>query len=100
MGGETCLTDTRLRGLFDPDAVRIWLVRTWNPENPKDLGVLLHELVHAHQTGQRWECPQAMEWPACKLHELWLQENGITAEFDWLAVYLQSYCRPRDQHPD
>ncbi len=100
VGGETCRIDERLRGLFDPDAGRIWLVRPWNPDNPEDLGVLLHELVHARQTAQRWECPQAMELPAYKLHELRLQENGITPDFNCLSIYLQSSCRPRDHHPN
>jgi hypothetical protein len=62
--------------------------------------VLLHELVHAVQFDNRsWDCLGAPEWQAYKMQEAWLAEHGISADFDWLLIYMQSRC-PRDIHPD
>ena len=88
-----------LRAAYDLVEERILLVRPWDPDNPRDRSALLHELIHHVQLKNRiWECPQAPEWQAYKLQEAWLAEQGIEAEFDWLAIYIRSKC-PRDIHP-
>mgnify|MGYP001823069806 CR=1 FL=1 len=96
---EKTIVDEGIKGLYDFDARRIFLVEPWDLADPADLGVLLHELVHAVQLDNRpWECVGAPEWEAYKLHEAWLNERGLTGDFDWLQVYFNARC-PRDIHP-
>ena len=97
--GTAVISDT-LHGAYDPLNSRIILVRPWDVADPRDLSVLLHELVHHVQlTNRSYECPQAPEWEAYKLQAAYLTENGIASEFDWLQIYFLSKC-PRDIHPD
>jgi Domain of unknown function (DUF6647) len=98
-GNENIIVDEGIRGLYDFDARRIYLVEPWDPDNLAHRAVLLHELVHAVQLDNRdWECIGAPEWEAYKLHEAWLVEHGLEGNFDWLQVYFTSRC-PRDIHP-
>jgi hypothetical protein len=91
----------RLRGLYDSATGTIFLVRPWSAANPRDVGVLLHELVHhRQQTAKHWYCPQEQEWEAYKLQAAWLAEMGIDGGFYWPAILLESSCTPRDIHPD
>ncbi len=90
----------RLRGIYDPDRSEILLVRPWSPDDPEDVSVLLHELVHHRQAPHHWYCPAAQELPAYRLQEKWLAANGRTADVNWLAVVLDAGCTPRDIHPD
>jgi hypothetical protein len=97
---EETIVDEGIRGLYDFDARRIYLVEPWDIDDDSDLAVLLHELVHAVQLDNReWECIGAPEWEAYKLHEAWLNERGLTGDFDWMQVYFKARC-PRDFHPE
>lgn len=90
-----------LRGLYDPDAATILLVRPWDPRDPHDVGVLLHELVHHRQAEHgHWYCPGAQELPAYRLQEAWLAQLGLRARVNWIAVVLEAGCTVRDFHPD
>ena len=91
----------RTRGLYDPETATIYLVAPWDPADPRDASVLLHELVHhRQQAAKHWYCAAAQEWDAYRLQERWLAEHGIDPGFYWPAIALESSCVPRDIHPD
>ena len=92
-GGQT-------RGLYDPDTVTIWLIRPWDARDPRDVSVLLHEMIHHRQNGLHWYCPGAQELPAYRLQEQWLNKIGLSVSANWVAVVLEAGCTPRDIHPD
>lgn len=84
---------------YDRPNHRIVLVRPWDPANPRDRSVLLHELVHAVQLANRaYECLQLPEWEAYKLQPDYLDQLGPEAGLDWLQICFLSQC-PRDIHP-
>lgn len=90
-----------LRGLYDPDAEVIWLVRPWDPRDPFNVSTLLHELAHHRQAeAQHWYCPGAQELPAYRLQAAWLAELGLAPDVNWIAVVLEAGCTPRDIHPE
>lgn len=90
----------RLRGLYDPEQEEILLVRPWDRRDVEDVSVLLHELAHHRQAPHYWYCPAAQELPAYRLQEAWLEERGMQADVNWIAVVLDAGCTPRDIHPD
>ncbi|WP_372675184.1 DUF6647 family protein [Aquicoccus sp.] len=90
----------RLRGLYDPDRAEILLVKPWDPRDPEDVSVLLHELVHHRQAPHHWYYPAAQALPAYRLQEAWLAERGMKADVNWVAVVLDAGCTRRDIHPD
>jgi hypothetical protein len=90
----------RTRGLFDPDTHTIYLILPWDQRNAHDASVLLHELVHARQVGRHYYCPGAQEEAAYRLQDDWLQERGLGAIVNWIAVVMESGCNRRDFHPD
>lgn len=89
-----------LRGLYDPERAEILLVAPWDPRSAEDVSVLLHELAHHRQAPHHWYCPAAQELPAYRLQEAWLEERGMRADFNWIAVVLDAGCTPRDIHPE
>lgn len=90
----------RLRGLYDPDRAEILLARPWDPSKAEDVSVLLHELVHHRQAPHYWYCSAAQELPAYRLQDAWLEERGLRADVNWIAVVLDSGCTKRDIHPN
>lgn len=96
---DSIVVEPEERGLYDIARRRIHLVAPWQPDNPRDVAVLLHELVHDIQFQNRhWECNNAAEWQAYKLQDQWMTEQGLDAGLDWLRIYMWSRC-PRDHHP-
>lgn len=89
----------RIRGLYDSESETIYLVEPWSPDNPRDISVLLHEMVHHRQTGKHWYCEQAQEWRAYQIQAQWLAEQQIADGFFWPAILLLSSCTKRDIHP-
>lgn len=90
-----------VRGLYDGDSSTIWLVRPWSAHDPRDVSVLLHELVHHRQAGEgHWYCPGAQELPAYRAQQAWLAELGLELDVNWIAIVLEAGCTPRDIHPD
>ena len=91
---DELLVDEILSAAYDPSRRRVYLVRPWTKEEPYDLSVLLHELIHAVQLDNRdWPCPGAPEWEAYSLQALWLQDHAIMPDFNWSAIYRLSQCR-------
>ena len=80
-------------GVYDYAARVIYLVAPWDPGDTWQRSVLLHELVHDVQfLNRHWECPNASEMEAYTLQDAWLKEQGVTHDFDWLAIWFWSKC--------
>lgn len=90
----------RTRGLYDDETSTIYLVQPWNPKDPDDASILLHELVHHRQAPYHFYCPGAQEEMAYRLQDRWLGERGLEAKVNWIAVVLEAGCSRRDVHPD
>lgn len=88
------------RGLYDAQSETIYLVHPWAADDPEDLSVLLHELVHHRQAPRHFYCPAAQEEGAYRAQSAWLAELGLKADVNWIAVILDAGCTPRDIHPD
>ena len=66
------------RGVYDLGNETIWLVRPWDPSDPRHVSVLLHELIHHRQAvAGHWYCPGAQELPAYRTQQAWLAELGL-----------------------
>jgi hypothetical protein len=97
--GQNRLVSEDLRGAYSLPDRTIFLVSPWVSESIEDRGRLLHELIHDVQfQNAHWACPQAAEDEAYRLTAVWLEEHGVTSEFNWFAIYLLSRC-PSDIHP-
>ncbi len=98
--GHGLIVDKYIAALFDFKTKTIQLVEPWNFENPRDVGRLLHELVHDVQTRKRnWDCWGNAEREAYKLQEKWLLEQGVKPNINWMVVFVITRC-PRDIHPE
>ena len=87
------IVDPVLRAAYDLRAQRIYLVRPWSLERDYDVSVLLHELIHAVQLGNRdWPCPGAPEFEAYWLQDKWLAQRNMDVGFDWSAIRRLSTC--------
>ena len=94
------VVDAQLRAAYDAKIRHVFLVRPWDASDTMDQSRLLHELIHDVQYLNRgWNCLQEPEWETYKLQEMWLAQNGLDANFDWLQIFFASRC-PRDIHPD
>jgi len=100
-GINSAINAETVRGLYDSASTTIWLVYPWSLKDPRDVSVLLHELVHHRQAeAGHWYCPGAQELPAYKTQQAWLDELGLELNANWIAVVLEAGCTPRDIHPD
>ena len=87
------LVEPALRAAYDLRVRRIHLVEPWSPDEPFDVSVLLHELIHDVQLANReWECVNAPEFEAYWLQDRWLSERGVRVEFNWVAIARHSLC--------
>lgn len=100
VGGEVCEITEDTRGFYDPDRLKVFLVRPWSAADTFDASVLLHELVHYRQEQYDWRCIAEMEVPAYRLQEEWLEEHGVDADFNWLLIYRLSRCPGSSPHPE
>lgn len=87
------------RGFYDPESGTITLIRPWSAENPQDVAVLLHELVHHRQGGKSYYCEAAKEHAAYRAQRDWLAARDVQLDVNWIAVILASSCTARDIHP-
>ncbi len=64
---------------YDTRRDEIVLPRGWRPDDPFDVSILVHELVHFMQdeAGRRYPCPGAREKEAYAAQEAWLKSQGI-----------------------
>jgi hypothetical protein len=70
---------------YDPWTGTIYLRDDWSAASPRDLSILLHELVHHLQasSAQRFACPQESEALAYAAQERWLGQFGGSLEADF-----------------
>lgn len=100
LAGPQLQAHENLRGLYDPDSQTIWLVQPWNARDPRDVSVLLHELIHHRQAvAGHWYCPAAQELPAYRTQQKWLAGLGLELDVNWIAIVLEAGCTTRDFHP-
>ena len=91
--GSTLIVEPFLAAAYDLPARRIHLVRPWSEDDPRDVSVLLHELIHDVQLGDHeWPCTGAPELEAYWLQDKWLAERGIVSGFDWRPIIMMSTC--------
>ena len=96
---RTIIMHEPVRGVYDANERKIFLVKPWSSQDLKNVGTLLHELVHYVQYSARhWDCWHETEWEAYKLQEAWLQQHGIDPGFNWTEIFLLSRCSRRDIH--
>lgn len=96
---EDLVVERPLVAFYDIKKRHIFLVEPWNPDEIASVSSLLHELTHDVQhLSKDWPCWGKAEWEAYKLQERWLLEQGVTPDFNWADIFLQSLC-PRDIHP-
>jgi hypothetical protein len=91
--GTDLRVEPELRAAYDlPDRV-VHLVLPWSATDPVHRSILLHELVHDVQLSNRdWDCVGQPEWEAYTLQALYLEAQGIIADFDWPAIRRLSTC--------
>jgi len=99
VGNELCKITEDTRGFYDPERLKVFLVRPWDPADTFDVSVLLHELIHYRQEQYDWRCVAEMERPAYRLQEEWLTEQGVEYDFNWLVIYRLSRCPGANPHP-
>jgi hypothetical protein len=93
------IVESIFRGIYDKEKRHIYLVAPWSPDSLKNVGTLLHELIHDVQCLNReWSCWGRAEWEAYKLQEKWLKARGVDPEFPWIRIFLETRCA-RDVHP-
>ncbi len=64
--------------LYHARTSRIFLADDWTGATPKEVSILVHEMVHhvEAQAGVRHPCPGLRERNAYRLQQEWLMENG------------------------
>ncbi len=84
---------------FDTRRDEIVLRRGWQPDNPFDVSILVHELVHFMQdeAGRLYPCPGAREKDAYAAQEAWLKSQGIDLDnvempLDRMFVLVVTSC--------
>ena len=91
-------TAFEVEALYDDSTRTIYLRRGWSPRTPREVSVLVHEMVHHLQNaaGMRFECPQARERMAYAAQRRWLERHGkdLLDEFqlDPMTVLLRTRC--------
>lgn len=89
-----------IEALYDDATRTIYLRHGWTGSTPKELSVLVHEMVHHLQNlaGMTYECPEARERLAYEAQARWLELFGrdLMEEFelDPMTVLVRTRCMP------
>jgi hypothetical protein len=96
---DAALTKRRLVvSLYDTVNHSILLPENWTAQDPAQLSMVVHELVHHLQTssGLRYPCPQEREALAYTAQEKWLGEFGTNLErefgMDQMTLFVSTHC--------
>jgi len=87
-----------IHAFYDDSRQTIFLVEGWNLESPRDLSVLVHELVHHLQNldGRQYACPAEREKLAYQAQDAWLGlfRTSLEKEFeiDALTLLVSTKC--------
>jgi hypothetical protein len=105
MRGIAEISDARLldymrdtMALYENATRTIYLRDGWNAENPTDLSVLVHEMVHHLQNVAdiKYECAQAREKLAYAAQQKWLASRGLDFfrefETDPISLMMRTVC--------
>lgn len=67
---------------------------SWDPEDPAQVGLLLHELVHHAQlfSKRKYPCPDAREYEAYSLQNKWLTSQGYPPFASQAWIQQMSQC--------
>lgn len=81
-----------IQAFYDIRRRTIFLTKEWHPKNPKDLSVLVHEMVHHLQNLDKrtFACPAEREKLAYQAQETWLGlfQTSLETEFEIDAFTL------------
>lgn len=74
-----------IEAFYDHENSTIFLSDDWNPRSPRDISVLVHEIVHHLQRieGQSYACPAAREKLAYDAQDAWLGLFGTSLELEF-----------------
>jgi hypothetical protein len=84
--------------LYDDQRRTIYLHEGWTGASPRDVSLLVHEIVHHLQNaaGQKFLCPQEREKAAYKAQSQWLAQFGRTLEQDFeidpMTMLVRTNC--------
>lgn len=93
----TIIVEPFLRAAYNLPEREIHLVAPWSEQDPYDRSVLLHEMIHDVQLSNReWACIGAPEMEAYLLQARYLEEQGLSPNFDWQSIYTLSRCPKTD----
>lgn len=87
-----------IEACYDEPTLTILLGDDWNPGSPRDVSVVVHEMVHhlQHLDGQRFACPEAREKLAYEAQQDWLVMFGTSLEekfrVDPMTLLLSTKC--------
>lgn len=84
--------------LYDDRTRTIYLEKGWSAASPKDVSVLVHEMVHHLQNvnGLTYPCEEGREHPAYEAQERWLENAGTSLEgafgIDAMTLLVSTRC--------
>jgi Domain of unknown function (DUF6647) len=87
-----------VEALYDDASRTIYLDEKWTGSTPREMSVLVHEMVHhlQHAAGMKYECPQAREKLAYAAQDRWLSLFGLNLmdEFriDPMTLLVRTHC--------
>jgi hypothetical protein len=87
-----------LHAIYDDVERTIYLPAGWRLSSPRDLSLLVHELVHHLQNagGLSYDCPAAREKPAYRAQARWLEYAGESLEgsfgLDPMTLLVRTSC--------
>lgn len=98
--GQATTRSLDIEGVYHTPTRTIVLAADWDADDPVDVSVLVHEIVHHLQesAGERYACPQEREARAYAVQEQWLAIFGLDLqqafEIDRMTLLLRTKCLP------
>jgi len=90
----------KIEAAYDAVTKTILLPAIWAAKTPKDLSLVVHEMVHhlQNQAGMKFECAQAGEKQAYAAQDAWLNLFGLNLssafEIDPFTLKISTQCLP------
>ena len=94
---EACDTGQVVRGYYDMQKRLLVLPTDWSPSEPRDLGALVHEMVH-HLQREKWPdpgsrpCRGGIEKTAYDAQEVFLRSLGLELQLGLLFRMIVTHC--------
>tara|TARA_B100000941_G_scaffold235670_1_gene178540 strand:+ start:869 stop:1285 length:417 start_codon:yes stop_codon:yes gene_type:complete len=93
--GDNEYEPEQLHGMYNKETDTIILAEDWNRNDPWDLGVLVHEMVHylQDQNEMKYACTQEMEKLAWPIQQFYLKKVwNYDWDYDGLWFLVISSC--------